>query len=401
MSQYIAPSVDVNCDPVGLVIDLDSLAASLARLHDPRRARGLRYSLVTLLLFVILAKLAGEDELGGICDWVRHRQESLAEALHLKKPRAPCLNTYRHVLGDLIDLDEFQALVHDFFAGQPRAGQSLVIALDGKTLRGTIPTGHSQGVHLLAAYLPAEGWVLLQVAVKNRANEITAAPQLLKSLDLRGKVVTGDALLAQRALSLQIVEAGGDYLWTIKENQAGVYQQLQQFFTRPAGMSFNPVAPDGVRCARSFDKGHGRWEWRTLQATRVYPGHLHWPQAAQAFQLERRFVRVADGHATHQVVFGVTSLTVEEASAKRLLEWHRSDWGIENGLHYRRDETLREDWYQLKKGHTAEAMALLNNLVLGLIAQTGEHNVPRARRHYEAHLKDSVQLVLNRLSSDN
>jgi predicted transposase YbfD/YdcC len=401
MSQYIAPSLDVNCDPAGFVIDLDSLAAYLARLHDPRHACGLRYSLVTLLLFVVLAKLAGQDELAGIADWVRHREQPLAEALHLKRPRSPCLNTYRRVLGELIDLDEFEALVHDFFAALPQAGQSIVIALDGKTLRGTIPTGHSHGVHLLAAYLPAEGWVLLQVEVKNKANEITAAPRLLKSLDLRGKVVTGDALLAQRALSLQIVEAGGDYLWTIKQNQAGIYQQLQQFFTPPAGMSFNPAAPDGVRTARSFDKGHGRWEWRTLRATRVYPGHLHWPQAAQAFQVERRFVRVADGHETYQVVFGVTSLTVEEASAKRLLELQRSHWGIENGLHYRRDETLREDWYQLKKGHTAHAMALLNNLVLGLILHRGEHNVPRARRHYEAHLQDSVHLALNRLSSEN
>jgi predicted transposase YbfD/YdcC len=325
----------------------------------------------------------------------------LAEALHWKKPRAPCLNTYRWVLGELIDLDEFEHLVHDFFASLPQAGQSVVIALDGKTLRGTIPAGHTHGVHLLAAYLPAEGWVLLQVEVKNKANEITAAPRLLKSLDLRGKVITGDALLAQRALSLQIVEAGGDYLWTIKENQAGVYQELQPFFAPPAGMDFNPVAPDGVRTATTFDAAHGRWESRTLKATRVYPGHLHWPHAAQAFQLERRFIRVADGREMHQVVYGVTSLTVEEASAARLLSLQRSHWGIENGLHYRRDETLREDWYHLTKGHTGHAMAIINNLVLGLLLRTGQHNVPRARRYYDAHPEAAFCLVLNSLSSEN
>ncbi len=400
MPQYIAPSLDVNCDPAGFIVDLDSLLAYLARLHDSRHARGLRYSLVTLLLSVILAKLAGEDRPTGICEWVRHRAALLAEALHWQKPRAPCLNTYRWVLGAVIDLEELEQLVHDFFVSLPQAGQLVVIALDGKTLRGTISAGHTQGVHLLAAYLPVEGWVLLQVEVQNKANEITAAPRLLKSLDLRGKVVTGDALLAQRSLSLQIVEAGGDYLWTIKENQAGVYQELQHFVAPPAGMSFNPVAPDGVRTAQTFEATHGRWEWRTLKATRVYPGHLHWPHAAQAFQLERRFIRVADGHETHQVVYGVTSLTVEEASAERLLSLQRSHWGIENGLHYRRDETLREDWYHLTKGHLAHAMALINNLALGLILRTGQHNVPRARRYYAAHPELALHLVLNSLSSD-
>ncbi len=401
MPQYIAPSLDVNCDPTGFVVDLDSLAAFLARLHDPRHARGLRYSLVTILLCVILAKLAGEDRPTGICDWVRHRASLLAEALHWTKPRAPCLNTYRWILGEVIDLDELEQLIHDFFAALPGGGQSVVIALDGKTLRGTIPVGHTHGVHLLAAYLPAEGWVLLQVQVKTKANEITAAPHLLKSLDLRGKVVTGDALLAQRALSLQIVEAGGDYLWTIKANQAGVYHELQQCFAPPpGGMSFNPLAPDGVRTAQTFEAAHGRWEWRTLKATRVYPGPLHWPQAGQAFQLERRFIRVADGREMHQVVYGVTSLTVEAASAERLLQLQRSHWGIENGLHYRRDATLREDGCHLTTGHLAHAMALLNNVVLGLILHSGEHNVPRARRYYNAHPETAFRLVLNSLSSD-
>ncbi len=85
MPQYIAPSLDVNGDPAGFIVDLDSLLAYLARLHDSRQPRGLRYSLVTLLLCVSLAKLAGEDHPTGICEWVRHRASLLAEALHWKK----------------------------------------------------------------------------------------------------------------------------------------------------------------------------------------------------------------------------------------------------------------------------------------------------------------------------
>ena len=113
------------------MVDLDSLYAHLARLQDRRHARGLRYALVTVLGYIVLAKLAGEDRLYGISQWVWHRKESLAEALHLDKLRAPCLNTYRTILGQVIDIEEFEKVVREFFAAQPQAGQGIVIALDG------------------------------------------------------------------------------------------------------------------------------------------------------------------------------------------------------------------------------------------------------------------------------
>ena len=96
--------------------------------------------------------------------------------------------------------------------------RSVLIVFDGKTLRGTIPTGQSQGVHLLAAYLPAEGIVLVQVAVANKEHEIVAAPKVLASLDLRGKIVIGDAMHTQRELSVQVLAADGDYIWLVKAN---------------------------------------------------------------------------------------------------------------------------------------------------------------------------------------
>ena len=206
--QCTPPELAVNVAADGCVVDLDSLYAYLARVRDKRHARGLRYGLVTVLVYLLLAKLAGEDRVYGISQWVKHRQVALAEALGLTQAQAPSVNTYRRVLGEAIDIEEFERVVREFFAARPQAGQSVVIALDGKTLRGTIPAGQTQGRHLLAAYLPAEGWVLYQVEVVNKENEISAAPRVLKCLDLRGKVVTGDAMFAQRELSLQIVEAG-------------------------------------------------------------------------------------------------------------------------------------------------------------------------------------------------
>jgi hypothetical protein len=130
----------------------------------------------------------------GIAEWVKLRKEQLAEGLGLAQTQAPHATTYTRILGHAIDLDEFQRVIGEYFAHLPQAGTSIAINLDGKTVRGTIPAGSTRGLHQLAAYLPDEGWVLLQVAVEGKENEIVAAPRVLKSLDLRGKVVTGDAL---------------------------------------------------------------------------------------------------------------------------------------------------------------------------------------------------------------
>jgi predicted transposase YbfD/YdcC len=395
MTEYIAPTFDVNIDSDDLLIDLNSLYEHLTRLHDSRDARGMRYALATVLVYVVLAKLAGEDRLAGIADWVAERQELLAEALHLKTPRAPHLSTYSRVLGHVVDVNEFEQVVHDFFAAQPHAGESLTISLDGKTLRGTIRAGETHGVHLLAAYLTGEGWVLFQVVVGRKANEITVAPHLLKRLDLRGKIVTGDALLAQRELSAQIVAAGGNYVWTVKENQPELVADVARLFApEPVVKGFSPASHDDFQTRRSVNKAHGRLEKRTITVSQALNTYVQWPAVGQVFHLERQVQFIGTGKKTSEVVYGITSLTPAQASPERLLEVVRGHWAIENGLHYRRDETMREDWYHVRTGHAPQVMAALNNLVLGLLLTRGVTNVPKARRHYEAHLDDSVALVL-------
>jgi predicted transposase YbfD/YdcC len=388
-------SFDVNTDPSGFVVDVGSLFERLATLTDRRCARGKRYALVTVLVFIVLAKLAGEDRLFGISEWVKHRKESLAQALHLVKPRAPHPSTYSRILGRVVQVEEFERVVREFFAEQPGAGRSVVIALDGKTVRGTIRAGQTQGLHLLAAYLPAEGWVLMQVAVRGKENEITAAPTILKCLDLRGKVVTGDAMHAQRELSAQIVEAGGDYVWSVKDNQSELRQDIETLFQPEKTVKgFSPATKD-FRTDETNEKGHGRLERRTLTASIELKGYLKWPGAEQVFKLERHFVRLADGRVTQETVYGITSLSAREANPKRLLQLIRNHWGIENGLHYRRDETLREDWCHLRQGHATRVMATINNLVLGLLLTRGITNVPQARRRFAAHPEQALRLVLH------
>jgi predicted transposase YbfD/YdcC len=270
----------------------------------------------------------------------------------------------------------------------------VVISLDGKTVRGTIPAGETHGLHQLAAYLPGEGWVLMQVVVERKENEITAAPRILECLDLRGKVVRADALLTQRGLSSQIVEAGGEYVWIIKDNQPEVRQAIEAVFQPEACVpGFSPSQHD-LRTARTIEKAHGRLEQRTLAASSDLKGYLDWPAAEQVFKLDRRFERIVDGKLMQETVYGLTSLTATEAPPDQLLDLVRAQWGIENGLHYRRDQTLREDWCCVRMGQAAEMLTLVNNLVIGLLLRRGVTNVPEARRRFAAFMNEAVQVVL-------
>lgn len=376
----------------GYCFDFGSLYAEFEKLTDKRDARGLRYSLATVLTLIVLAKLAGEDRPCGIADWVDLRARMLAQALGLTRQRMPHHMTYRRVLQHAITVVEIEQRLAAFLTRTPEGGRSVVLNLDGKTLRGTIPAGQTQGVHLLAAYLPAEGIVLLEVEVGSRENEISAAPRLLKCLDLRGKVVTGDALLAQRELSVQVVSAGGDYLWPIKENQPSVREAIATLFEQERAAR-GPAAHD-FRQARTLEKGHGRIEERELTASQMLNEYLDWPGLGQVFEIKRERFDGTTGKQTHEVVYGVTSLRAEEASPARLLELVRAHWGIENGLHYRRDVTFREDACRMKSKTAAQVLAALNNLVIGLIRRAGFTNAAQARRHYDARPYEALSLVL-------
>ena len=388
--EYSPRGFDVNGDGQGFMVDMGSLYDFLSRLEDRRDSRGIRYKLVNILIFAVLAKLAGEDRLTGISEWVWHRKEALAKALGLKRPQAPHRTTYSRVLGGTLEVEELAAAVGNFFAGGSGDGQLVQIAIDGKTLRGSIPSGQSRGVHLMAAYIPGEGVVLAQVEVEGKENEIKAAPRLLESIDLRGKVVSADAMLAQRQLSTQIVEAGGQYVWTIKKNQPQLHDDIATFFDSA------PAVEPGVKdpsSATTLDKGHGRIEKRVLTASAGLKDYLDWPYAQQVFRLERRFEYVKEGKITRETAYGITSLGPDQASPLRLLEIVRTHWKIENGLHYRRDETMREDWCHLRLGHAQPMMAAINNLVLGLLLRRGVRNVPRQRRRYAARWNEALKLI--------
>lgn len=367
------------------VFSLQPLVERLQTLTDKRKARGIRYPLDVLLLVAVLARLAGESRLEPMADWARLRAADLAALLGLPRATMPHQCTWSRVFGHAIDVDQFETVLGQFFAEQQASAEvpergSIVLAVDGKTLRGTIPAGQSRGVHLVAAYLPHQGVVLAQLAVDRKENEIVAVPKLLKQLDLTGMVVVGDAMQAQRELSIQVVEAQGDYLWFVKENQKTLYADLEQLFVPP------PLAPGwsdpgtDFTTATTVEKSHGRLEERTITVSRMLHDYANWPYLDQVFRLERRVTE--RDTTTVEVRYGITSMPPQYASAQRLMEIARTEWGIENGLHHRRDVTLQEDACQVRRGQAPHVLAALNNVVIGIVLRAGHENLAAAQRAF-------------------
>jgi len=377
-----------------MVFDVTGLYAYFEKITDLRDRRGVRYQLADILTLILLAKLGGEDTVRGMAGWLKNRIVSLSTLLGFKRQSTPHQTTISRILGYGINVDDFERVLQRYFDRQTQGEQEVVIAIDGKTLRGTIPRGQTRGIHLLAAYLPTEGVVLCQVEVDSKENEISAAPRLLQTLELRGKIVIGDAMHTQRAISVDIVRAGGDYIWTTKGNQAEVQATIARLFEPELVTPGFSATPTDFQTATTINKGHGRLEKRAITTSSMLNDYLNWPYVAQVFKLERRATDLTTGEISTQIVYGLTSLSAADASPRQLMGYIRAYWHIENGLHYRRDVTFKEDACRLRIGSAARMMASLNNLALALMRRHGHSNIPDARRRYAAHPKEALQLIM-------
>lgn len=392
---YINLSPHQDIDENGLIFDLGSLYDFLRRVPDTRKQRGKRYSLIALLVVMLLAKLGGEDKPSGITDWVAERAEQLKCMKILTREQPPCHMTYRRVLQEIVDAQEFDRLIQQYHQQRLKEEQELIVTMDGKTLRGTIPFGELRGTHLLTVYVPNQGLVLVQAQVDRKENEIVVAPQILRQVNLSGTIVIGDAMHTQREVSRQVVEAGGHYIWFVKDNQPRTRWAIEKLFVHEMG-NLRQGAPlsKEVKTACKVSKGHGRIETRTIFVITLLNDYLDWPYVAQVFRLERTRWHNRYRGKTREIVYGLTSLTPQTASPTRLLKVTRKYWGIENGLHYRRDVTLHEDATRLTIGQAGRNMAILNNLVLGLCMRKRLTNVAKARRHFCAQPAKALDLIL-------
>ncbi len=378
----------------GVVFDVGSLYAYFQTLKESHKPKGLRYRLVDILVMMVIAKICGEDTPSGIADWVKHRGLQFKSWLKLERETMPHHSTYRRICETILDVESLEKIVSTLLSEKRYFGKQVLLSMDGKVLRGTLDD-EQKGTYLLAAYMPAVGIVLMEVAIDGKGNEIPGAAQLLSQIDLRNKVVMGDAIHTQRAISIQIVEGGGEYIWIAKGNQPQMEENIQLWFEPdPDPIPGSANLPKDFEFAKKVSKGHGRLEERTITTSSQLNDFLGWPYLEQVFKLERRITTLKTGNIQKHTVYGFTSLSRDEIGPETLLDTIQSYWGIENGLHYRRDVTLKEDRIRMTKGKAGQVMACINNLVLGLlIGKQKFRYLPDARRLFAAQPDRAFDLI--------
>jgi hypothetical protein len=205
-----------------------SLLEAFTQIPDPRKARGVRHPFHALMTLAALAFISGVRSVNAIGDFGRDHPE-FAKALGFTRKKLPCQGTF-HYLFKALDIDAFEAVLRRWalaLCGPDNARH--VVHIDGKSLRGSRRCANDC-VHLLSAYCDSSGAVLAQVEVGEKTNEPKAALELLRLIPMKGTVVTGDAIFTQRDLSRQIVDAGGDYFWTAKDNQKTLRTEIDNVF---------------------------------------------------------------------------------------------------------------------------------------------------------------------------
>jgi predicted transposase YbfD/YdcC len=392
----IGPGQEISAE--GVVYDKGSVYGRLQKLSDQRKARGRRYKLTTILMIVFLAKLSGANTPTEIAEWGNHHQSEIELLLRVKHKRMPERSTYRRMVAYQLYESEIERLVGEYNQQGERGD---IYALDGKALLGMPKREDGTAEYALSVYDVQAGKTLSQVAVGQKENEITKAPEAIQLAKIAGKVVTGDALHTQKRLVQEILYEQGDYLLPVKENQPKLYKNIQSLFApeypKPG---FGKIQTDFLT-VQKVNKGHGRIEKRILTTSEMLNTYAAWPGLAQVYRLQREFQWWRQGRCyktSCEVEFGITSLSRKRATPQRLLEIRRAHWGIETGSHYRRDVTLREDATRMRIGHGAKVMANLNNLLLALIRQSGFGNAAQARRFFAAHLSQAFSLLVTPFS---
>lgn len=330
----------------------------IQQIEEPRIAGMVTYRLDEILLAALVGVLCRAEDFDEIEDVCNELLDWLRQFLPFKHGIAPA-QTLRRTLARLAP----QPLEAAFAAWVKSLAEHVrgVVAIDGKTLRGSKHDADGKGaLHLVSAWAHEAGLILAQRAVGGKSNEITAIPELLRMLELEGAIVTIDAMGTQKQIARQIVDAKADYVLALKGNQSALQDDAALFFADPR------LARDCPRHEET-DTGHGRIEERTVRAADaawLAERHRQWKGLASIVAVTvRRTIKKTARTSTETRLY-ISSLPPDPV---RLAAAIRAHWSIENNLHWVLDVAFREDQCRTRKDHSARNLATIRRAVLNLL----------------------------------
>ena len=342
-------------------------ATQFSQLEDPRRSQGVRYPLSLVVISALLACVAGADDAEAMATWSRIHADWLSRFLPMPHG-SPSQDVYLSVFAAL-NPSRFESVFRAWANWLRIAGEgSEHIAIDGKTSRGS-RSENGIALHSLNAWLVGSGLVLGQEGSDSKDNEITAIPRLLEKLDLRGAVVSIDAIGCQRAIAKQIVGSEGDYFLQVKKNQPTLLTECESAFAPAIDVANGDVVPmDESLSHEETTLGHGRIETRKATVSKDLehlPQTQEWPEAECLVRVERSREVKATGQRSTEVAYYISSIM--DLAPSRALELSRNHWSVENQLHWVLDVGFGEDHARHRAKNSAENMSLLRKWALNLI----------------------------------
>lgn len=349
---------------------------SFALLPDPRMKRTRKHELLDLITIAICGVICGADGWAQLAEFGRAKRKWFVTFLHLPHG-IPSHDTFGRVFARLDPL-AFERCFLDWMNGLAKKTFGRLVAIDGKTLRGSFDTAAQRSpLHLVSAWCEQNQTVLGQCATAAKSNEITAIPELLELLDLEGAVVTTAAMGCQTAIAEKIVARNADYVLQVKGNQPKLEAELAVLFDECIRGEPHAVASQWFE---DVDKGHGRIETRRCGMTtqlHTLPGAENWAALASAVCVESS--RRTGEHEQPERRYYISSIAALDA--QRMLERVRGHWGVENGLHWCLDVSFDEDRRRIRQGHAAENFSRLSRIALNLLKRerTNKHGIKTKR----------------------
>ena len=326
-----------------------------AELSDPRVEGRSDHLLEEILLITIAAVLSGADSWNEIEDYGKAKQEWLGSFLRLPEG-IPSHDTFNRVFS-LLDPAELETCFLGWVSSIAQMTAGEVVAIDGKSLRGTREGGKKTLVHMVSAWANSNNLVLGQQRVDEKSNEITAIPKLLKVLELSGTIVTIDAMGCQKSIAQQILDKKADYVLAVKENQLHLLEDVRD--------SFKMLPPETA--VEEVDCGHGRVEIRRCSVVgdlSLVGQAADWPGLQTLVRIEAERYHKIDGKTEREIRYYISSMRPE---ASRLNSAIRQHWGIENKLHWVLDVAFREDASRKRAGNAAQNFSRITRIALNLL----------------------------------
>ena len=371
-----------------MALSLYSVSRYFTRLRDPRRHHLKRHLLIDILVIAICAVIANADDWQQVVTFAKRRRAWLLTFLSLPNG-IPSHDTFERVF-DRLDPQAFQACFRQWVEALAQTLGLGHIAIDGKTLRhsGNAAKGW-RPLHVVSAWASQVQLSFGQVTVDEKSNEITAIPRLLELLDLHGALVTIDAMGCQREIAKQIVAGKGDYVFSVKDNQPHLLEDIRECLGKALETNFAGLCWDRFE---TIERSHGRQETRTYLIL-TNPEGLRNQEAWAGLKVIGMWTneRLLKDTASDETHYFIGSRVM---SAQKYGEALRGHWGIENKLHWHLDITFGEDANRVQRRQGAENLALVRRLALGLLKRHPGQESMACKRLAAAYDTDFLEEIL-------